>query len=112
MSTTAAVALGETGAGAGADSVDDAAEAVVGAVVDGGVETDAVVVVVGAASFASPPSEQPVINRTMEISPIAAIAFITFTFTMKPQSLRLEYLLVPAPGHRRTLRGYYSGAGR
>jgi len=113
-STKAAVVLGKTGAGAGTDSVDDAAEVVVGVDVDGGVETDVMVavVVVSAASFVSSLSEQPVINRAIETKQIAAIAFITVAFTTKPRRPRLEYLLGRALGHRRTGRRHYSGACR
>lgn len=96
--------------GTGSGSVEGVADSVADVVVGGGVET--VVAVAGAAAFVSPSSEQPVTNRTIDISPTAAIALITFAFTTKPRRPRLEYLLVRAPSHRRAKPGHYSGAGR
>ena len=106
--------------GTGSGSVEGVADSVADVVVGGGVETVVAVavavvvavVVAGAAAFVSPSSEQPVTNRTIDISPTAAIAFITFAFTTKPRRPRLEYLLVRAPSHRRAKPGHYSGAGR
>jgi len=102
--------------GTGSGSVEGVADSVADVVVGGGVETvvavAVAVVVAGAAAFVSPSLEQPVTNRTIDISPTAAIAFITFAFTTKPRRPRLEYLLVRAPSHRRAKPGHYSGAGR